>query len=305
MRKYIISDIHGNGNFYYSIMYYLDNISIKEDLTLYINGDLIDRGIESGEILLDIIKRIKTNNPRFKIIYLGGNHEDMMYKYYQDKLKGKINNFNLWYENGGYKTDYSLEDLLNDKEILEVIDFIGNLDLYYKFNEKINHKNIILAHASCPINPKDKCDIKIKDNQDEINYLLWSRKNDPYIPYNVIGNKKYFTIIGHTPNNNPFGFIYDKEENFLNIDGGSSMYVSGLFDYDHYPLIEIKDNYLKILTFNNNNEIIYGNYFKNNKIIPYTKEELDNERNYLDKNFHPKKLVELEDGIIGYQDWKK
>ena len=303
MRKYIVSDIHGNGNFYYSIMPYLNNISNKEDIILYINGDLIDRGLESGEILLDVIRRIKENNPQFKIIYLGGNHEDMMYKYYQEKIKGKIDNFNIWYENGGYITDYALEDLLSDREILEVIDFIGNQDLYYLFKEKINQKNIVLSHSACPKNPKIKS-IKIKDNHDDINYLLWSRKNNFYLP-NVIGNKKYFTIVGHTPNNHPFGFIYDDKENFLNIDGGSSMYVSGLFQYDHYPLIEIKDNYLKILTFNNNNEIIYGNYFKDSKIIPFTEEELNEERKNLDSDLEPKKLIKLDDGVIGYHDWVK
>ena len=303
MRKYVVSDIHGNGNLYYAMMYYLDNISKKEDIILYINGDLIDRGIESGEILLDIIRRIKENNPHFKIIYIGGNHEDMMYKYYLEKINGKIDYFNIWYENGGYITDDTLEELLDEKDILEVVEFIGNLDLYYKMDEKINNKNIVIVHSACPVNPQKKV-IKIKENQDDINYLLWSRKNDWYLP-NIIGNKNYFTIVGHTPNNNPFGFVYDREENFLNIDGGSAMYVSGFFQYNHYPLVEIKDNYLKILTFNNNNEIIYGNYFKNNKIIPYTKEELNNERSYLNNNFYPKKLIKLDDGIIGYSDWIK
>ena len=70
MRKFIISDIHGYGNLYYSVMGYLDNISKNEEIELYINGDLIDRGYESAEILLDVIKRIKEN--KFKIVYLGG-----------------------------------------------------------------------------------------------------------------------------------------------------------------------------------------------------------------------------------------
>ncbi len=44
MRKFIISDIHGFGNVYYSMMNYVDNISKEEDVELYINGDLFDRG---------------------------------------------------------------------------------------------------------------------------------------------------------------------------------------------------------------------------------------------------------------------
>ena len=58
MRKFIVSDIHGLGNFYYSIMNYLDNINKEEDVTLYINGDVIDRGINSAEILLDLYRNI-------------------------------------------------------------------------------------------------------------------------------------------------------------------------------------------------------------------------------------------------------
>ena len=68
MRKFIISDIHGFGNVYYAMMSYLDNISKNEEIELYINGDLIDRGYESAEILLDIKKRIEEN--KYKIIYL-------------------------------------------------------------------------------------------------------------------------------------------------------------------------------------------------------------------------------------------
>ena len=34
MRKFIISDLHGNGEVYDSIMAYLDNISLKEKVEL-------------------------------------------------------------------------------------------------------------------------------------------------------------------------------------------------------------------------------------------------------------------------------
>ena len=79
MKKYIVSDIHGNGDIYNSIMGYLDNASLVEDVTLYINGDLFDRGPDSLEVLLDTKRRIE-NNEGFKINYLGGNHELMMYQ---------------------------------------------------------------------------------------------------------------------------------------------------------------------------------------------------------------------------------
>lgn len=36
-----------------------------------------------------------------------------------------------------------------------------------------------------------------------------------------------------------------------------------------------------------------------------SKGELAKERNYLNSDFYPQKLIKLDDGIIGYRDWKK
>ena len=273
MRKFVISDIHGNGNLYYSVMSYLENISKCEDVTLYINGDLIDRGLESGEVLLDVIRRIKEENSHFKIIYLAGNHELMMHEVMEKHRKYiHVRDNNDWYNNGGWITDDSLWDILNDREeILKVASFIANLDVYYKFPEKMGGKNIVLVHASSPLEVKDECGMKTKDLNPFTAYYVWARKDDPYMPFRCrIGNKDYFSIVGHTPNKSKFGYYYDQHENYINIDGGCAPYVSGYFEYDHYPLVEVKDDYLKILTFNNNNEIIYGNYFKEGKRIPFS-----------------------------------
>ena len=304
MRNFVISDIHGNGNLYYSVMSYLENISKNENVTLYINGDLIDRGLESGEILLDVISRINNNSKSFNIIYLAGNHELMMYQLYQDRMEGKNTYFNDWYLNGGDITDDYLIDTLKDKDkILEIVDFISNLRLYHKFKEVIDNKNIVLIHAACPLEVSNICNLKIKDNNELVEYLVWTREYDPYIPFRCrIGNKNYFSIVGHTPNDNKFGYTYNQNENYLNIDGGSAYYVSGIFEYNHYPLVEIKEGYLKILTFNNNNEIIYGSYFKDYKSIPFNEEELTKERQFLNKNLKIKKLVKLPDDIIDYND---
>ena len=304
MRKFIISDIHGLGNIYLSIMNYLNNINKDEEIELYINGDLIDRGPDSADVLLDIKKKIEKN--KFKIIYLGGNHELLMHEVYEKRKKNiYVSDFNDWYNNGGWITDYGLEYLCdNDEEkILEVADFVSNLKIYHKFDEKINGKNIVLVHAACPLKVKDECNLRIKDHNPSIFFYVWSREDDPYLPFRCrIGNKDYFTIVGHTPNNNKYGYVYHNNGNYLNIDGGCAAYAKGFFEYDHVPLIEIKDNYLKILTFNNNNEIIYGNYFDGVKSIPLTYEELNNERNYLNHEFKPKRLIKLPDGVIDYEE---
>ena len=318
MRKFIISDIHGLGNVYYSIMNYLDNLSKNEDISLFINGDLIDHGLESAEILLDVIKRMNDNS--FNIVYLGGNHEQLMYDYYINREKYIFKDYRIihnWFDNGGFITDSNLYDLLDydEEKIQKIVSIISNLDIYHKFEEKINNKNIVLVHASCPDVVKDKCDLKINSEQKTIFPYLWARYSDFNIKNinsikmvdeitNNIGNENYFTIVGHTVNNNKFGFKYNEQYNFLNIDGGCSFYSSGRFEYNHVPLVEVKDGFLRILTFNNNNEIIYGNYFDGNKIYSILDEELNVDRVYLNKNLKVKKLVKLEDGVIGYEDWK-
>ena len=55
MKKYVVSDLHGNGDIYDSIMTYLEHVSENEPLILYINGDLIDRGSDSMRMLKDIM----------------------------------------------------------------------------------------------------------------------------------------------------------------------------------------------------------------------------------------------------------
>ncbi len=294
MRKFIISDIHGLGNVYYSVMNYLDNISKTEKIELYINGDIIDRGPDSAEILLDLKKRIENN--KYKIVYLGGNHELMMHEVFEKRRKEIcVPDWNDWYDNGGWITDWGLENILVTKDkILEVADFVASLKIYHKFNEKINGKPIVLVHAACPLEVKAACPLSIKDDNDEVFYCVLTREDDPYMPFRCrVGHKDFFTIVGHTPNDNKYGYIYHQNQNYLNIDGGCAAYAKGFFEYDHIPLVEIKDDYLKILTFNNNNEIIHGNYFDGMSSIPMSFTDLEREKAYLNPNLKVRKLIKL------------
>ena len=289
MKKYIVSDLHGNGNIYRSIMKYLENINKEDELILYINGDLIDRGQDSATMLLDTVKRIK-NNEGFEIKYLGGNHELMMYKALSKALN--IIDLSIWFSNGGGVTNDALIDLIDKEEKDKIVQFISDLDIYYKFKEKIDDKRIVLVHAKCPNIVNDICDLKIKDNN-KISKYVWTREDDLSLILNeTLGNKDYFTIIGHTPVMNKKGYYYEKDYDCLNIDGGCGAYAYGYKNYDHTPLVEIdeENNRLIILTFNNNNEIIYGNYFQNKKSIEMSEDELQNYKKYIDKDVKIKKL---------------
>ena len=299
MRKFIMSDIHGNSNIYNSIMSYLDNLNKEEEEILYINGDLIDRGEDSAQILLDVRNRILSNKG-VKIKYLAGNHELMMYQASLDRSPtGVWPVFSDWFNNMGWVTAYNLEELVNQEEENEIVKFISNLKIYHKFKETLNDKEIVLVHAKCPNNPLDNCNLKVKDNTYEIESLVWTRKIDYWgrKTNKKIGNENYFTIIGHTPLNTPTGYEYDEKENVLNIDGGCAPYVIGRKEFDHTPLVEIdnENDKLNILTFNNNNEIIMGNYFTDNRSIPIDNIDLNKYRKYINKKVKVKKFNNYED----------
>ena len=285
MRKFIVSDLHGDKEAYDSIMEFLDNISKEEDVELYINGDLIDRGKYSFEMLSDCIERINGEKGKVKVNYLAGNHELLMC---QDILyRLNTNNFpsedkSVWLNNGGKFVFNVIKDWDNDL-LINLCDFMLNLDVYHKFDETINGKKLLLVHAKAP---KEVLDTPLK-LVDLIGFrfptFLWSRDKN-------VGNESYTTMIGHLRVDNKYGFCYNKDENLFRIDGGSGTYVSikehehkdklDVYesDFDHVPLVEVKKDSLVFLTFNHSNNIISGYRYKDYK---YSKIDLDDYKKYL------------------------
>ena len=334
MRHFIVSDLHGNGYVYDSIVNYLHNELLygNDDITLHINGDLIDRGRDSSSMLIDVYERV-TNNESFKINYLGGNHELMFYNSY--KLTSDLRDKDLFapwtcsyvkswtYDNGGYVTSTYLKNNYSKKYIDKLCEFVGNLNIYHKFSETINNKPILLIHAGYVTSIDNDTVLKINDGITTTQVALNVRKEDYKYGRPLIGDEKYFTIIGHTPTYNKKGYMYDSEKNVLNIDGGSSIFVDTLMDYanktknmfqkmeeveidfnnideetlnklidnSHVALVEIIDERLKILTFNHNNEIIRGNYFDGCKSYPISDNDLSKIRQNLNKNDNVKKRI--------------
>ena len=283
MKKYIVSDIHGNGDIYNSIMGYLDNVSLVDDVTLYINGDLFDRGPDSLEVLLDTKRRIE-NNEGFKINYLGGNHELMMYQTLKKRKPGKwISHWCDWMLNGGWIIEGKL-DCMEDGEAKcdELRDFVGNLKLYETFEETIGDKPILLVHASAPKKVENPCMKTISNTDRDTFHMVWDREKDEFGFRNYLGNKDYFTILGYTPV--AAGFHHNKRENYLNIDGGCAGYAVGQFQYQYVPLIEIMDDYIIILLFNHNNEIVKGFQF-DGRLWELPAKELEKRKEFIDHTY--------------------
>ena len=279
MKKFIISDIHGNGDIYDTIMSYLENVSLVDDVTLYINGDLMDRGPDSLRVLLDIKERIEKND-KIKIKYLGGNHELMMYQALKKRRPGKnVSHWSDWMLNGGWVTEGQM-DCRDDYEEMcnELKNFLGTLNLYHSFEEKIGDNPILLVHAQPPRQVNKVCNRIIADNDIPAFNMVWTREKDEFGFRNKIGKEGYFTIIGHTPIQE--GFYYNKKENFLNIDGGCAAYAKGYFEYDKVPLIEIDNDKVSMIIFNHNNEIING-YHLGEVFHKMSQDQLEQKRIFL------------------------
>ena len=181
---YVMSDIHGQFGLFKKM---LKTINFTNDDTLYIIGDVIDRGPQSIDMMLFIMKFSN-------ITCLMGNHEYMMYKAY---AFGE--DFMLWLSNGGTTTMEQYEDLPDNlKEC--ILDYIENMPIVVP-RITVNNKDYYLIHSS-PIDIEDDEIKTIKDlNSIDIHAALWDR-NYPFSEvryFNSFEKRKHQTVIaGHS-----------------------------------------------------------------------------------------------------------
>lgn len=173
---YVMSDLHGKFDKFLEM---LKKIDFLETDTLYILGDILDRGPDSIKII-DYIRKPENNN----IHLLLGNHELLF-------IMSRIDNqyFPSWLNNGGYSTYLELDKKGEDYQ-QELFEYLTNLPVY-----KVIDK-FILVHAgiNIPENAEELTVEELMNSQDQ-DSLLWSRS---FINSNA--QFKDFTVIcGHTP----------------------------------------------------------------------------------------------------------
>ncbi len=294
MRKFIVSDLHGSGEVYDSIMGYLENISLIDEVHLYINGDLIDRGIDSYRMLEDVMDRVHGKG-NIHVHYLAGNHELMMYQALLKRKPGKaFHRWSDWMMNGGWVIEGELDALEDgEKRCEELKQFLGKLNIYQKFSEIIDGNQLLLVHAQAPKEVFDECHMKLSDNDKRVETAVWTREEvrDSFffyvgevIGYNRIGKEGFLTIIGHTPVRKNPGFKYKEKNHYINIDGGCAAFATGHFEYNHVPFVEVFDDHLDIIIFNHNNEIIDG-YQYDGQFEKMDDDELEKKRLFLDHTY--------------------
>ena len=205
---YVMSDIHGCYDKYKSM---LETIGFSEEDTLYILGDVMDRGPSGLKVLLDIADRKN-------VVLLRGNHDQQatillsnLHLMAQDEMADKLAPiFRSWLSDGGNATMnefLTLTDEEQERVLLSVQKSLISKEL------TVNGKRFLLAHTVPEI---DKLD----------DYENWTV--DDFIMGEPDYEEVYFDdmiiITGHTPT----GFIDSackgkiwKQNNHIAIDCGA------------------------------------------------------------------------------------
>lgn len=179
---YVMSDLHGEYDKFISM---LELINFSKEDTLYILGDIFDR----GDNIIKILEYIWSSS---NIFLIKGNHELMFESCYEDN-----SNLPIWFSNGGKKT-FS-EIVSRGQDFMDkVYRYIKRLPLIVLLD------NFILVHAGLYL-PSNYKDLSIDEliNAQSDDYLLWDRdffNSDDFV-------EGYTVILGHTPtisiNNDP------------------------------------------------------------------------------------------------------
>ena len=209
---YAVSDIHGCYDKYRKL---LKKINFDSDDTLYVLGDVIDRGPDGFKIMLDMAQRPN-------VINLMGNHEAMALDALSRMLNAAEKNgeialseddadaVELWFYNGG---EFSLADFLglNEKQEQTVWEYMSNMPLYKEV--EVGGRRFVLVHGGLGNFSPSRSLSDYAPNE-----ILWCRpeKDTAYF------SDKY-VVFGHTPvqllNSNAPAKIYRKD-NLIDIDCG-------------------------------------------------------------------------------------
>lgn len=217
MSTYVISDIHGE---YDKFMELLDKIELKETDTLYILGDILDRGPHP-------IKTLRKLMDMPNVICIVGNHELMALDCLEFLMKEitdmsieeldeeMLENLVTWQYNGSKSTIDEFNQL-DVKAKREVIEFIKDFVVYEEVS--VNDKDYLLVHAGLGNYSPEK---EIEDYS--LHELLWMRAD-----YDIQYFEHTYVVTGHTPTQtiegNPHpGYIYQRNHHIA-IDCGA-----------HYP----------------------------------------------------------------------
>lgn len=205
---YVTSDIHGCFEKYIAL---LERLKLSEVDTLYILGDIVDRGNGAMKIIKDLLKR---NN----IVALCGNHDycaSILLRHFGLQNDGYdsdslVDAFRLWIGDGGlYTLDTFLE--LEDREKQDVLCYLNAMPIFEEL--QVGKSKFFLSHT---VPEKNKF---INFDACKPNDFLFGEPE-----YEKIYDIEKIIITGHTPTGfidlNSKGRIW-KGNNHIAIDCGA------------------------------------------------------------------------------------
>lgn len=171
-RTIVIADIHGCARTFRRLIF--EVVCLKKADTLYLLGDMIDRGPDSKGVI-DTILELQASG--YDVRPIRGNHEQMLLASVNAPLyKDKV----LWLANGGCETMESY-GVTEPEELGELISFLEALPLY------LITDNHIFVHAGL--------DFSLNDPFSGEEAMLWKRSggiNEAKLNGKVL-------VSGHTP----------------------------------------------------------------------------------------------------------
>ena len=198
MATYVMSDIHGDYEKYKAM---LEKIGFGEEDTLYIVGDVLDRGEAGLKILLDL-------SGRFNVIPLLGNHELLAAKLLpflmREVTEDSLDDFSAeriaalqdWMLDGGAATINEFKKL-TPSERETAVEFLSEFSLAEEV--EINGKTFLMVHAGLPTAAEydvDELDFDVAINATDYTQYAFGREiKDKYL---ITGHLPTFAIAGAT-----------------------------------------------------------------------------------------------------------
>ena len=203
-----MSDLHGCYDKYIKM---LEKINYSDNDTLYILGDVVDRGNDGIKILLDLMSRKN-------VVVLRGNHDFVAHKLlYSSVFPENITDFDaiaedfmLWFKDGGEITFKQFQKL-PESEKISLLKFINSLLIYEEID--VGENSFFLSHT-----------IPTKEKMLDFESCKWQ----DFIIGEPEYDKRYFTdkfiVTGHIPtgliSKQHTGRIY-RNNNHIAIDCGA------------------------------------------------------------------------------------
>ena len=146
MATYVISDVHGNFEGYMKI---LELINFSDEDTLYVNGDVIDRGMGG----IKILQHMMMHSNIYPIL---GNHEYaaatclrfLMQEISEESIANideeTIKNLMEWQNIGGQRTMDAFHKLSREEK-QDIVEYLDEFSLYEEVS--VNGKQFVIVHA--------------------------------------------------------------------------------------------------------------------------------------------------------------